>query len=150
MNNDGCEPTIGDVRYFVDENLAGLGLSLMRLRRDIAVGGWGPIRQLVPALDEDWIPVVAAHGWTVITNDKKLRTRPNEAALTKAHRLLHLTPPVRDAPHWEFARVLLRHWDTVEAVAGETGPLWLAVSKRGCTRKAFAPGQVERMPPADR
>jgi hypothetical protein len=74
-------PCLDDVRFFVDEDLSGLGLGLMCLRNDVAVGGMEPVRELVPRLDRDWIPVVAARRWVVITNDKHLRTRPDEAQL---------------------------------------------------------------------
>src|SRR6266702_8518039 len=60
-------PCLDDVHFFVDEDLSGLGLGLMCLRNDVVVGGMEPIRELVPRLHRDWIPVVAARRWVVIS-----------------------------------------------------------------------------------
>lgn len=98
------------VRFYVDEQLAGLGLGLMALRSDVVVASHPPIADF-PRDDPDWIPEVAAHGWVVITNDKHIRTRPGEAevALQTGLHCVHLAPPVRAAVRWDFARLLLRH-----------------------------------------
>jgi hypothetical protein len=61
------------VRFYVDEQLAGLGLGLMALRSDIVVASHPPIADF-PRDDPDWIPQAAAYGWVVITNDKHIRT----------------------------------------------------------------------------
>ncbi|MGH3976000.1 MAG: hypothetical protein ACRDS9_22115 [Pseudonocardiaceae bacterium] len=86
------------VRFYVDEQLAGLGLGLMALRSDVVVASHPPIADF-PRDDPEWIPEGAARGWVVITNDKHIRTRPREAevALHKGLRCMHLAPPVRAA-----------------------------------------------------
>jgi hypothetical protein len=92
-------PHLDDVRFFVDEDLAGVGLALMGLRDDVVVGGHQPIEEFVPRKDSDWIPVVAGRGWVVITNDRHIRTRPFEAqvAVDNKLRCVHLDPTQRDA-----------------------------------------------------
>lgn len=89
------------VRFYVDEQLAGLGLGLMALRSDVVVASHPPITDF-PRDDPDWIPEVAAQGWVVITNDKHIRTRPGEAevALQTGLRCVHLAPAVRAAVRW--------------------------------------------------
>jgi hypothetical protein len=62
---------LAQVRFYVDEQLAGLGLGLMALRPDVAVASHPPIADF-PRDDPDWIPEVAAQGWVVITNDKHM------------------------------------------------------------------------------
>jgi hypothetical protein len=41
-------PDLAEVRFFVDEDLSGVGLGLMRLRNDVVVGGHEPVREFVP------------------------------------------------------------------------------------------------------
>jgi PIN like domain len=140
------------VRFYVDEQLAGLGLGLMALRSDIVVASHPPIADF-PRDDPDWIPQVAAHGWVVITNDKHIRTRPGEAevALQTGLRCVHLAPPARAAIRWDFARLLLRHWDAVDALCAHTGPVWLQLDRRATPwERPYQPGKPPRVPPADR
>ena len=117
---------LSEVRFYVDENLAGLGLTLRKVRpfRDLVVGSHPPIQHLVPKDDPDWIPDVAGRGWVVITNDKHIRTRPFEAprAIEVGLRCVHLDPPGAKNPRvWDFLRLVLRHWDHVEALCSRTG-----------------------------
>ena len=115
------------VRFYVDENLAALGLGLMRLRPDLVVASHPPIGSVLPRDDLDWIPAVAARGWVAITNDRHIRTRPLEAraAIGAGLRWVHLAPREPNATRWHFARLLLRHWDAVEALCSRSGPVWL-------------------------
>ncbi len=88
-------------RFFVDEDLAGLGLALMRLRRDTLLGGRPPANLIIPKDDPDWIPVVADLGLVVITNDRRIRTRPGEAdkAEDAGLRCVHLRPMGKTPPN---------------------------------------------------
>jgi len=74
-------PSLDAAWFFVDEDLSGLGIALMRLRRDVIVGRRAPAIEVAPKDDPDWIPIVAARGWVVITNDRHIRTGPVEADL---------------------------------------------------------------------
>ncbi len=140
------------VRFYVDEDLAGLGLGLMGLRSDLVVASHPPIADF-PRDDPDWLPEVSGRGWVVITNDKHIRTRPGEAevALQTGLRCVHLAPPVRCAVRWDFARLLLRHWDAVDALCASTGPVWLQLDRRATPwERPYQPGKPPRVPPADR
>ncbi|MCA1709422.1 MAG: hypothetical protein LC808_41540 [Actinobacteria bacterium] len=119
--------SLDDARFFVDEDLSGFGIALMRLRRDVIVGRRAPAVEVVPKDDPDWIPVVAARGWVVITNDRHIRTRPGEADQARDAGLLCvcLRPTVKDASPWDFMMVLARHWPRVDELAGRKGPVWL-------------------------
>ncbi len=103
--------SLDEARFFVDENLSGLGIALMRLRRDVIVGRHAPAIEVVPKDDPDWIPIVAARGWVVITNDRHIRTRPGEADQARDAGLLCvcLRPAVKNATSWNFMMVLARH-----------------------------------------
>lgn len=150
-----ARPATGDpgrVRFYVDEDLAGVGLGLMALRSDLVVASHPPIANL-PRDDLDWIPEVARRGWVVITNDKHIRTRPAEAevALQAGLRCVHLAPPVKAASRWDFARLLLRHWEAVEALCARAGPVWLQLDRRATPwERPYQPGKPPRVPPAGR
>jgi hypothetical protein len=138
------------VRFFVDENLAGLGLTLGRVRPspDVVVASHPPIADLVPRDDPDWIPDVAGRGWVVITNDRRIRTRPTEAPKAVEHGLVvaHLDAGA-PARVWDYLRLLLRHWDDVEALSGQPGPIWLELDVRRAHpyRRDYEPGKPPRL-----
>ena len=68
------------IRFFVDEDLAGVGLGLMRLRPDVVTGSHDPVTEVIPRKDEEWIPAVPERGWVAITNDRHIRTQFYERA----------------------------------------------------------------------
>lgn len=140
-------PDLDKVRFFVDEDLAGVGLGLMRLRNDVVTGSHEPIKKLVPRKDEEWIPEVAQRGWVVITNDRHIRTRFFEAsaALGNQLRCACLRPSGRDASRWDFVRLLAGHWDAVEHLCHSTGPSWLEVRQLRTRRPSYEPGKPPRL-----
>jgi len=149
----GGHVDLARVRFYVDEDLAGLGLGLMRLGSDLVVASHPPIDGIVPRDDLDWIPAVAARGWIAITNDRHIRTGPREAraAIESGLRCVHLAPPERDATRWHFARLLLRHWNAVEALGERLGPVWLQIDRRATAHeRPYQPGTVPRVPAAPR
>lgn len=77
---------VDDVVYVVDENLLRVGAGLVAVRKDTARFSREPVDELLPQgiLDTEWIPIVGERGWVVITNDRRLRTRPAEAAMAIA------------------------------------------------------------------
>ncbi|MGH3992160.1 MAG: hypothetical protein ACRDSN_06795 [Pseudonocardiaceae bacterium] len=141
-------PSLDDARFFVDEDLSGLGIALMRLRRDVIVGRRAPAIEVVPKDDPDWIPIVAARGWVVITNDRHIRTRPGEADQARDTGLLCvcLRPMVKNATQWDFMMVLARHWPRVDEIAGRKGPAWLELRGDRSHERRYQPGQPPRLP----
>ena len=80
---------INDIKYVVDESLLSLGNGMVAVRDDTARFSRAPVDELLPRgiADTDWIPIVGDRRWVMITNDRRLRTRPAEAELAIAHRL---------------------------------------------------------------
>lgn len=141
-------PSLDAARFFVDEDLSGLGIALMRLRRDVIVGRRAPAIEVAPKDDPDWIPIVAARGWVVITNDRHIRTGPVEADLANNAGLLCvcLRPTVKNATPWDFVMVLARHWPRVDELVGRKGPAWLDLRGSRARELQYQPGQSPRLP----
>ena len=141
--------TLSTVRYVIDENLLKLGRSIVDLRTDMVCFGQGPVSDLLPAgvLDPDWIPIVGDRGWVMITNDRRLRTRPREAELAVKHHLkvVHLYSSGNVAA-WAQAVRLLSRWDGIERHAETVpeGPWWLSLRGGGLVVQSFMPGAAER------
>ena len=126
------------VGFVVDENLVALGRALRQLRRrEFAVFGDDDLAELIPkgALDSEWIPIVGERGWVVITNDRRVRTRPVESALAVRHqlRVVHLHGQVGSQRPWAQAERVLGRWRAVERglAKKQTGPLWLSARATG-------------------
>lgn len=141
---------LASARFFVDENLAGLGLALRSVHPvpDVVVASHDPIADLMPRDDPDWIPAVASRRWVVITNDEHIRTRPTEApkAVESRLRVAHLDAG-SPARVWDYLRLLLRHWDDVEALCEHPGPAWLRldVKRSTPTHLSYEPGKPPRL-----
>lgn len=129
---------LDQVGFVVDENLVALGRALRQLRRrEFAVFGDDELAELIPkgALDSEWIPIAGDRGWVVITNDRRVRTRPVESALALRHglRVVHLHGQVGSQRPWSQAERVLGRWRAVERGLAKkpTGPLWLSARATG-------------------
>ena len=127
----------GSLRFFVDESLMGIGKALAYARRDVVHTGH-PLIAGAPtgALDTVWMPVVAARGLAVISRDRRLRTRPGEVSVLRAHglRVFHLSGK-RDMSNWDYLVRLVRRWDDLERIIASRGPgpWFMSVSDRDVT-----------------
>ena len=103
-------------RWFVDEDLLGLALTLERAGIDIVYPG----HSCYPCLprrvsDEEWIRIAAKNAWPAFTHDKRI-LRGNSAVS-----LLRNVPAVvffllsQDESTWHYVRMVAKHWDTVAA-----------------------------------
>lgn len=128
------------LRFFVDESLLGVGKALVYARRDVIHTG----HPLIPgaplgALDTQWMPVVAAQDLTVISRDKRIRTRPGEAAILRANslRVFHLAGK-RDLNNWDYLTRLVRRWGDIERILRDrgAGPWFMSVHDRNVTEQA--------------
>jgi PIN like domain len=142
-------PSLDALRFVLDENLLRLGKALGLLRHDLACVGQPPVADLLPPGigDSEWIPRVGQRGWVMITDDRRLRTRPAEAQLAIEHQLkiVHL----HNAGHlssWDQAVRLMSRWPGIEqqVEATATGPWWLSVRAHGVLLLTFQPGRPER------
>ncbi len=138
--------SLDDVVFVFDENLMGLAKGLAQLRNDAAVFGDTTLDRVIPCgtLDADWIAEAGDRGWVVITNDRRLRTRPLEAPVAIDHELkvVHLHGAVGSQRPWQQAERLLVHWQKVELQISTTprGPWWLSLESKRVRTLSFQPG----------
>lgn len=137
-----------DVVYVVDENLLSLGNGMVAVRRDTARFSRPPVEELLPrgTADGDWIPIVGDRGWVMITNDRRLRTRPHEAHLAIAHKLkvVHLHGKIANSPAWDQLIRVATRWTDITDQQTKEGPWWLSLRTGPPKLMNFAPGEVER------
>lgn len=127
------------VRFYVDADIRGLGLILADLRNDLTYpadpGAFIHKRQRPPcpiaspdALDEDWIPVVAARGWLIITRDSKIIENRNEINAVRESGAKMVALNQRDArTKWGQLEVFMTRWRDIEPLTAEPGPfIWRA------------------------
>lgn len=137
---------VGEVRFFVDECAAGLGLALSAARRDVIHVG----HRLIPqcprgALDVEWIPEVAARGLIVITRDKKLRTKPVEIqTLWAAGLRVFNIGGKRDQSTWEWLGRVVKYWPRMEevVVTRPEGPWIYMINETGL--EEYRPGDGDK------
>lgn len=125
---------IEQIRFYVDEDILGVGYALMWLRHDAVTCGIEPVAEELARgiLDIDWIPRVASHGWVAITKNHKIRTNPVEAqvAVDAQARIVGFAGRSGNMTRWQMATILARHWTAIEnqIATAPTGPWWLSVS----------------------
>jgi hypothetical protein len=140
--------SITDVTYIVDENLLSLGNAMVAVRHDTARFSRPPVEELLPRgiADTEWIPIVGDRGWVMITNDRRLRTRPAEAELAIAHRLkvVHLHGKVGSQPAWDQLVRVATRWSNIADQHDQPGPWWLSLRTGPPVLMEFAPGIAER------
>jgi len=138
------------IAFVVDENLLRLGRALTHLRRDIALVGQEPISDLLPRgiLDSAWIPIVGGHGWIMITNDQRIRTRPAESILAIEYKLkvIHLHGAIGMQSAWGQATRLFTRWEGVERQLSTNpdGPWWMSIRRDRVQPMRFEPGSIDR------
>jgi len=130
----------GELRFFVDESLLGLGKTLARARRDVVHPGHRLLPEVpVGALDPDWMPVVAARNLVVIGRDRRIRTKPVEiAALRQSALRVIWIAGKRDLNNWGYLVRVVTMWERMEEeirVRG-AGPWFLAMNERSFTEIA--------------
>ena len=141
---------LAEVVFVVDENLLRLGKGVVAIRSDTARFSESPVDELLPQGidDPDWIPVVGDRGWVVITNDRRIRTRPHEAQLAIDHKLkvVHLHGKIGNAAAWDQLIRITTRWEAVERQVKQEpeGPWWLSLQASTARVKRFEPGKAER------
>ena len=142
-------PPLTGLTFVVDENLLRFGKALTALRDDLVCFGQPPVVDLLsPGIgDTEWIPVVGDHGWVMVTNDRRIRTRPSEAYLAIEHKLkvVHLHGAVGHQTAWAQAVRFLSRWSAIEKQVGVSeGPWWLSLQQKSTRLLAYEPGMPER------
>ncbi len=73
------------------------------------------------AKDEDWLPVAGQEEWLVIARDKKIRTRPRERDLVRAHGVgIFIINQKRDPSLWDYFKLMAACLDEMERLFAET------------------------------
>lgn len=135
-----------EIRFYVDADLLGLAKVLGSLRSDVTYPGDAgavihkhhrPACPIVdPAMpDTEWLPLVAEHGWLVISRDHNIRENPAErrAVLESGAKMVALAG--KDAGNkWHQLELVLRHWRRIEAIAAEAGPCIYTATYRRLTK----------------
>jgi hypothetical protein len=126
-------------RFFVDENVIGLGRALANARDDVLHPGH-PNLPAVPlrTSDPDWLPVIADLGLVVLTRDKAIRRKAGERELWLGHglRVVALTGS-KTMSTWEMLELVVRQWTRLEKLIATTGvgPWWAAWTWSGIKRQ---------------
>lgn len=135
-----------DVRFYVDADLLGVGKVLTSLRPDVTYPGdpGGTVhKQTRPAcpvaspaaLDHEWIPVTAAHGWLIITRDRHIQQRTAELNAVRTYEARMVALAGDDARN-TFAQleVLMCNWRWIEGLLDRPGPFIYTVTRTGTPR----------------
>jgi hypothetical protein len=132
---------LASLRLFVDESALGLGKTLAVARRDVIHAGHALIPEApLGALDTEWIPEVAARGLAVISRDKRIRTKPAEAALLRQYGLrVFWIAGKKDLSTWDYLVRVVRRWDEIEEALATNGagPWFVAVNESRLTDLAL-------------
>jgi PIN like domain len=148
------------VRFYVDADILGLGKLIAGLRYDVTYPGdpGAEIRKhrrepcpvtSTGVLDPDWIPVVAARGWLIITRDSKIITNRNEINAVREHGAKMVALNQQDAAtKWGQLEVFMARWRDIEKLHSEPGAVHLASLSqhfdRDSARLASSPGDPGR------
>jgi hypothetical protein len=134
------------VQYYIDADTLGLAHILASIRPDVTFPGdpGGVIRKRsrppspiastdVP--DEEWIPVVASRGWTVITRDQHIERRPAERAsvIANSARVVAITSSEK-LTVWHQLEIVMTRWRDIEKVAGIPGPSIHSITRTSVRR----------------
>lgn len=122
--------------YFADENALGLGKLLLRAGRDDIVF---PGHRNLPDVplgtpDLDWMPIVAARRFIVLTRDKRIRTRPAELAAYREYGIRAVwIGGKRDLGPWDRLELFTKHESRLEreVVKLGSGPWALILTSSG-------------------
>lgn len=127
-------PRPAAVRLYVDADVLGLAKVLADLRIDVTYpGDPGALikRRQRPAcpvtsprvLDADWIPIVAAAGWLIITRDRHIQDHRAEIGAVREHGARMVALAARDAiDTWSQLEIVMSQWRSIESLLPQPGP----------------------------
>lgn len=138
------------IAYYVDADVLGLAQLLVQVRSDVTypgdAGGICPNRRLRPQCpitqsetpDDEWIPVVAANGWIVITKDSAIGSTLRLRNLANEHRsrLIAIASgrSKRKMHTWEHLVAIASHWHRIENLVDQPGPWMFRASRSTLSR----------------
>lgn len=133
------------VRLYFDADVLGLAKLLCGERLDFTYPGdpghvigrrQRPACPVKPgAKDPDWIPLVAARGWLIVTRDRRIQDRPAEIDAVQTHGAKMVNLASADAgTKWAQLEVFMSRWRDVERVLDEPGPFIYSATRSGFRR----------------
>jgi hypothetical protein len=123
-----------DVRFYLDADVLGLARVLSQLRSDVTYpGDVGAVvhkrqRAACPVAspsvkDTEWIPLVAANGWLIITRDRRIQDhrREIEAVRENGARMVALSGPEARGTFAQL-EIVMTQWRAILKLAVQPGP----------------------------
>lgn len=123
-----------DIRFYIDADLLGLAKILVQVRWDVTYPGdpggklYRRVRPPCPiaspdVLDRDWLPLVAAKGWLIITRDRRIQEHRAEISAVRDHKARLITLSSADATN-KFAQleIVMCQWREIDKHVSEPGP----------------------------
>lgn len=122
--------------YFADENALGCAKLMRRAgRSDIYHPGQESLPEVpLGAADLDWMPIIGARRWILISRERRIRSRPAELAAFREHGICSVwIGGKRDLSPQDQVELFLRHEDRLvrEIIKRGHGPWALAMSPSG-------------------
>ena len=131
------------VRFYVDADTLGLAHIMVRLRWDVTYPGdpGGRFKRhtrppcpitTTDIDDEDWIPIAASRGWTIISRDMKIEKRPAELAAVKENRAKVIALSSNEKLDvWRQLEILMCNWRAIEKLSETEGPFIYVLTRTG-------------------
>lgn len=115
------------MKFLLDENLPEMLADGLRL---LAEGEPYEVHHVIPrfgrgAKDVNWLQAAGKEGgWIVITNDHHIRSRPQEIAAWRQHKVTGFVLPKQfnQMTFWTKAAFLLRWWEQIVVAAQKAAP----------------------------
>lgn len=127
-------PKPAGVRFYFDADVLGLAKAINKLRPDITYpgdpGGLFNKRRRPPCPiestatpDVEWIPVVAAKRWVIITRDSRIQEHRAEVDAVRHHGARMVALSGREAmTRWGQLEVLMCQWRQIETLVDVEAP----------------------------
>jgi len=118
-------PDRGNLRFYFDESLLGVGKAVTIARRDTIHVGHPLIEAEFPlgVLDTEWIPRVAKRDLVVPLRDRRIRTKPAELLAFREHRVRAFwVAGKKDLSVWATLARLVHRSPEVERIVATRGP----------------------------
>lgn len=82
--------------------------------------------------DAEWIAAAAGHGWVIVTRDRRIRYRANEAAAVRRGRLHLFSLTSGNVSAAETATIVVKAWPAIQrAVASTEPPMMWSITRGG-------------------
>lgn len=129
------------VRYYIDADILGLGKLLVQVRNDVTYpgdpGGVLHKRRREPCPiasptvpDTEWIPIVTAHQWLIITRDANIAVNRAEISAVRDNAARMVTLSGRDAiGTWNQLKILMAQWRPIQSLLEQPGPFIYAATR---------------------